>query len=90
MKLTPEEKAVVAQCIADDPSLKRTLSIFWPYILPLFAAAIYGVLEKDYIILSIAFFSLIVEVIWYLNETAKSAGHLKAALIKLEHSNDGS
>ncbi|WP_444935922.1 hypothetical protein ACJJIW_17655 [Microbulbifer sp. JMSA004] len=87
MKLTPEERAVVAQCIAEDPRLKRTLIAYWPYIFPLCAAAIYGIVKKDYLLIGIAFFFLVCEVLWFLNETSKSAKHLKAALIKYDLSN---
>ncbi len=86
MEFTPEERAVVAQCIAEDPSLKRMLTVYWPYILPLCAGALYGVLEEDYVIIGIAFFFLICEVLWFLHETAKSSNHLKSALIKYESS----
>lgn len=86
MDLTPEERAVVAQCIAEDPSFKRALIMYWPYMLPLCAAAFYGVMEKDYILIGIAFFLLLCEILWFLNETVKSSSYLKSALIKYDSS----
>ncbi|WP_339414539.1 hypothetical protein [Pseudomonas sp. EA_35y_Pfl2_R5] len=84
MDFTPEEKLVIAQCLAQDPSMKRTLFLYWPYILPLCAAAIYGFIEENYFISTISFFFLVCEIIWFLNETSKSGKHLKSALTKYE------
>src|SRR5690606_13452436 len=63
MDFTPEEKAVVAQCLAEDPSMKRTLSLYWPYIISLCVAAAYGFFEENYLISSASFFFLICEII---------------------------
>jgi hypothetical protein len=84
MDFTPEEKAVVAQCLAEDPGMKRTLSLYWPYIIPLCAAAAYGYIDENYLISSASFFFLLCEIIWFLNETSKSGKHLKSALKKYE------
>ncbi|WP_312376726.1 hypothetical protein [Stutzerimonas nitrititolerans] len=84
MDFTPEEKAVVAQCLAEDPSMKRTLSLYWSYIIPLCVAAVYGFFAENHLISSASFFFLICEIIWFLNETSKSGKRLKSALIKYE------
>ncbi len=59
MDFTPEEKAVVAQCLAEDPGMKRTMSLYWPYIIPLCAAAAYGFIDENYLISSASFFFLL-------------------------------
>lgn len=84
MDFSPEEKAVVYQCISENPGLKHSLSYYWPYILPLIIVGCYGFFQQDYLIISIVFVLFLAQAFWFFMQTAKSGKHLRTALIKYE------
>ncbi|UTF60127.1 hypothetical protein [Gilvimarinus sp. DA14] len=82
MNLTQEEKAVVEQYLHDDLSFRYALMAYWPYLIPSVFMAGYGLLNKEYVALSIAFALLFSMAIWFLYNSGKAGRTLQSALKK--------
>ena len=84
MKLTNDEKAVVARYLGSDPSWRGVLAAYWPFLAPSLIAGIYGVYDQNYIACSIGFILLACFVMWFFYHGGKEGIYLRSALEKYE------
>ena len=84
MTLTKAEKAVVAQFLAAEGSLRK----FWweisPFLMPPIAFASYGLWKHELVAIALAFVVLLFLVLWYLTVQFRSWTHFHSALRKYE------
>ena len=85
MKLSQEEKAVVAHYINSDPSIWGAIKEYWPMLAPIISLEIYGLFNSDIVASGMAFVSLSGFMFWFFNQSGKSGTHLKSALEKYEN-----
>ncbi len=84
MNLSKEEKAIVTHQLTEDYGFVRTLSVYFPYLLPPCILAVYGFIQQEPIAQALAFAVLLLQVIWYIYQMGRSGKHLKSALEKYE------
>jgi len=84
VKLTIEEKSIVSRYLSEDMSLKGALNTFWPWLIPLIALSLHGVIEENFVSSSMANFLFLFYAYWFFNQSSKDGGHLKSALKKYE------
>ena len=82
MELTEKEQAVVSQMLTEDVGFYGTISIIWPYLIPLVFAASYTVFNFDIFAISVTFLLIFSVIVWYLYQSGKSAKVLQSALRK--------
>lgn len=84
MKLTLEEKAIVAHYLNSDPSIWGALKEYWPFLIPILCIEIYGLFNSDVIASGLGFVFLSGFIVWFFKQGGNSGQHLKSALQKYE------
>ena len=80
--LTPEEENLLRLMATERGNLDR----LWFYVAVLLAPvamAVYGFVQRDYIALAVAFFGLLVLVVWSITRELKHAAHFRTIAEKL-------
>jgi hypothetical protein len=82
--LTADERRVIAQYLAQGTDSRKLWLEVFPYLFPPVVFAIFGIWQRDFAAVALAFVVLLALAIWYLARQHDASQHFYTALRKYE------